>query len=478
MFGNRVTYTMSPGGVRRGLIWQSSTATPRKADPRNYLFDYRFNGTNVLPVARYQNSQIYPGTPVWWEWLPSFTEIREFSYNYPYRTAWTTDADGNNTPMIIASEYTAEMDIDAYFYPDIKELTELITTNGINYQQFYGNDSGSFKFYELMSGMTDSAGREYGAQMSCPFRIKGTMIYTDYYFDIYQAAGGAYNIIYPETIWDSFESRLAQIEYPAFGDFKGSSARGKGGYTYNFPFPSFETDSTPFTRELVTAAGEPNYDSNQYAWTKSRRILYTGLNNHYGLYISPAIYQTTGNSSLGDFGRYQWNAATPNDAILQHNLPGFDEVHLFMPFATGNDWIWPIRDEEGEIIRTEKHPGARPLYMETSGNYQTPGGVCMGTNIASRIAANQNNLGALRGSGIAQQAREMVPSVTIDAPDNQWIYGQFQPAFGLGTKMTVEISPAVASFRTRKQTTDDIRSGRFKYIGFKGIISFFEMPGE
>ena len=43
MFGNRVAYTQSPGGIRRGLIWQSSEDIPPEPymDPSNYIWDYR-----------------------------------------------------------------------------------------------------------------------------------------------------------------------------------------------------------------------------------------------------------------------------------------------------------------------------------------------------------------------------------------------------------------------------------------------------
>lgn len=90
MFGNRLVYTQSPGGIRRGLIWQSSDVVPGPTiDPRNYVWDFR-----VEPQ---------PGNVPWVDMGTQGVFKKSTSFSDPYLTSVTPIF---NDPNIVSGNNT------------------------------------------------------------------------------------------------------------------------------------------------------------------------------------------------------------------------------------------------------------------------------------------------------------------------------------------------------------------------------------
>ena len=289
MFGNAINYTWGPGGIRRGLIWQSSK-TGDKIDPRWHLFTpFRQAGAlssyyyaqnrdfelflGGFPVEEGSNNMGMMGNMLHFH---SPTEI-DCPY-FTYQTEVEPDAHGNNYYKTFGDQKCYYEDIDFYINPtmcnvgnpnseavlDFDAQYNMYTVGGDgNHYQITSKPTAYSKGYGLSSagecqdnftsdGVYKALKAERMTYPSCPMRIKCRVVYADYPFALSaNFTGGRAAALAMELPYDSitafFKDYLDQYTIPADDVFKGSGVSSQDhdeSYYRNFGMPVFSRNDT------------------------------------------------------------------------------------------------------------------------------------------------------------------------------------------------------------------------------------------
>lgn len=533
MFGNRMLYTWGPGGVRRGLIWQSSSAGASPEDPRFWCFTpYRTNGGNSdiydangnvlvsLPNGYNVENTNYHGVTGFK--IPINTPIQINVPQYIYVPTYDTDPNGNPFLSSFGDENSYYEDIDFYIDP------QMLTAGGQNRQpelEIQGRDTQYVKRhyvtlynnYQLTNGPSVKAygyiansigevleprpsGDSYAIGIwdilnrlrpsfpSCPMRIQMRVVYSDYAFAMSGAFSGgqsaADSLEFPFSLCNSYLTNILNgYNVPTDQYFNGSGIQSKlhGSFYQNFNVPTFQPISADRTETYALTSQTHKF----YRYTKG--ALYEGLNNDFQMYVSPVMYPGVYNiDGPGMVNDYTIHLPSVASGVNTQNFGKHASPYMLPP-----------------IIKT---PYLKDIIYYGSGNqtpeyYATRMGFTSGTitsnsdsnvNAATTFMTGEiNSFSALRTSILGAQGVSRIntldnPNFTYEdliqnlEPNRQrtdQITGYLQPVVNKGTKYTQEFEVITAKGDTTSRplgTSDGALSGRFKYIGLKGKISWYE----
>lgn len=528
MFNNRMLYTQSPGGVRRGLIWQSSNMDIRR-EGRNFIVDPYSITFGPLTIFDTNNNNKNLYTPSDTYVAPDDTIVRVQGIRPPYLHAQNISypdfpyitqidyKDGAPYFSFLADQYAFECEIDMYVYPDIiANFAGGSNHNPVSYQDFTyykssdsspvtlravhnssqlnRNQSGSsFGYVMKTSGNPDSNVNELTYPMcaspSLPMRIKGTLIYCDYPYAVASdnnssdtAARG--NIIDPIAPTQFFSNLLSQKAYPSLSLFDGSkiNSPNEGNYYALSSIPSFQMD------QRVRYDTTSSQTSNIQNWIMTKGTHYEGLNQDYQFFFSPICYpHSVYQGGLDSYCTISSAYGTHYDEtnFLRHENPVFMSPIMNLPRANR---VYSENIKEGPsqsaiTYSCSLHPHRRALQW-TSGNNQHSYGASFWNNSdfpfrPELVGSAVDPSSVLMPYGYSVGPLTVVNNILFNNTDVclQWSDESIlQPRFFRGNKYTVNVCPEIARhhFSARGRNT----SGRYKYCGFKGTVSFFEMPNN
>ena len=175
MFGNRIVNTKSPGGVRRGLIWQSGG----DGIPPYKNFWYNMGGGLT--------GNQKPGVG---KILPTIQHREDLSnpYPWPYHDTMGTDDQGNPLLVIYATSHAERIDIDYVYDPDYVQQNPRTVTGTSTPWYYEGYPNGGHKDGSLQKQYHDypTTGSTMLTSGGAVMRIKGSFIYANHYFSCHK----------------------------------------------------------------------------------------------------------------------------------------------------------------------------------------------------------------------------------------------------------------------------------------------------
>lgn len=548
MFGN----TQSPGGIRRGPIWQSSDMGNKERDLRYLIYsdgDYSniLYGISSGGVVYSMNSgglmmpDIASSAHGYQEIRPDVSDAQTFNYiNYPYHIHYDTTSDPDGMFMDeFAHEKSMVIDVDLYvdpymgsycnpngptiLVPTVTHHTDpLFSYDGwTNVLQFGSGEKFDAKVYsqlidgqsvqgyseQLTNAVDKRLQRDRAVIPCCPMRIKGKMVYSDYCFAMSAtkvasaaAARAAIAVDRPNGFQASiatefFEQKLA-TEMPSYDHqgFRGAGVQSppQGSIYQSFTLGGYQDHTSS---PLIDLTDNRNGNESTQRYHYCRGNVYGDNvegNSDITFYFSPCIYPMyyNGNHYAGlNQGDMSLTLATSHARELQikdardylfaaHADPGFLSPILQVPILTA------VNTEPGQsgdygawnrpYIRsrhvTEPNPTnnwSRALRMAPYGSGTDDATEATGLRNFD-ICAAHGIYRTGRGSGEPTYFRAGPSSVNLKIEK-----GIIQPEVNLGVKYLQDVDSACASYIAIAQTSGAF-SGRYKFIGFKGTISFFE----
>ena len=523
MFANKITYTQSPGGIRRGLIWQSSETRPARKEQRNFFispYTYTYGDFTELIGQENVKSIVFPSGAYTNEnneivrvqgFRPDLLNAQPVSsIVFPYATTVKTDPlTGQDYLAILASALVTTYDIDCYIYPSVykdtsfyhKSYGELYPGYEAPIEYYYkgrqlnkhGTISANY-YFEKTPGNIDSNSEELQKPRmitpSLPMRIKGTFLFCDYAYSLSNketgsraAARSAY--IDYETITQQLSAIFSNLPTPGQGDFLGASISS----------PEWGNFYTLDTIPAFTQASGVRYDdtsnaTNSRHWRMTQGVQYDGLNCDYQFFFSPIQYPHSLYDVGGDFYCILNGMTYDEHNFILHDTPMFMSPIMNLPRADYVNKQAPIKRSPDD--HTVSGFGSQHLYPHRRAMTFTPGTFNHGysnsfwqnngifkPDIATAIAPC-----ILRPYGMDYESRVSesvdVTSIPFNIGDHEGLRFNdtpvIQPGYTKNTKYTVNVSPQIASHDFIVTTNAGDCSGRYKYCGFKGTVSFFEMP--
>lgn len=513
-------YTQGPGGVRRGPIWQSSNLTPSRIDNRYHLFTpWREGSSSLFSEIEGNAINTKNGLPTAYAWggatgfkIPTNQPTLINCPYYIYIPSTAQDSHGDYFLTSFGDEMSYYEDIDIYLSPVIMKQGSntdfddpVIELNNqtytlTNYAQEITNAPKAFAkgYYtksqgEIFDEPTASAVKAFLesqriAYPSCPMRIQMRIVYSDYPFALSAAyTGGASSaraIEFPfESCKDYFTGILDQYVMPSDNDFNGSgiSSRNGGAYYDDFSFPAFQVESGARKSKYSSTTAQNKF----YRYTEG--ALYNGLQKSLQMYISPLMYPMVRNTDGGTNDNYDYYMLLPSYASDVNTNRFKAHAHPYMlPPVVSTPRISEIRYYSGVA-----DPRYNPITLKfASGNFTSNdnNSPFMATgDLAAFSFVQGSTLGAKGVSRSTSSSDYTTPTwphftnpqgITGNAIDH--ISGYMQPKIIKGQKYIQEFRVVCVKGDTHVYTgqsetsNNGAFSGRYKFLGFKGKISFFE----
>jgi len=526
MFSNKIAYTQSPGGIRRGLIWQSGGEV-KKTQTRNFIispYSLSFGSYSVLRNNGNQMtvpSDVYiadDNTTVGVQGIrPGYLNAEIPSFTFPYITQTAYDESTETEYLsILADAYVRKFDIDFYVYPDViqyfnsagnpvstvvetwykaSDLSPVTVTLYNNVKQINGDGSGSSTGYEMLTPGNPSSNNNIltypmMSSPSLPMRIKGTLLYADYPYafagENFSSRAQALNaMIAYDTITTQLSNILNGYSYPSDTNFNGSSINSphRGSYIDGFTaIPSFQM--TTGTRYDTTSSAT----SATQKWAMTKGIHYDGLNQDFQFFFSPIAYPfSTYNGGMDSYCIIGKSQGLNYDEIdfIQHENPVFMSPIMNLPRANRvfSENLKQTASSSSLSYTASLTPHIRPLEW-TTGTVTHSGTASFWNNTANpfnpQFVTYVGNDGVLMPYGLSYGSQKDIQSlISFEQQDSAQVWRDenvIQPIFNKGALYSVEVCPELAKHNYGVHTSTFQSSGRYKYAGFKGKVSFFEMP--
>lgn len=515
-------YTQGPGGIRRGLIWQSSNIGGKQYDSRNVIF---CDVVGLMPSSKVPGQGVLNMTPKIFANIPGGLDGHIFIPNDGTTDGTVTTQYLNQIPILQGAdlstlhEFTNQMypyidgvdaltdelsyyvDIDMYIdpatafvgYTNEPAERNTLDEHDISYKyynlwQFNQNQEGTNKgYYNTFPGesfpVPDSAISQYLerdrlALSPCAYRIKGRLWYSDYPYAMTSLPGDR---SFPFTNANDFIlSLMSQYNTPSDNDFIGSATKNNGstGFYDAYTIPRL-TDGYG-TRYRTGGSG-----SNLYYYM-DKGVVYSDANKMVEMFLSPILYPMVGSTQASHqvSGDYYCRIVTDPDYQAQYNTnlffkhasPGIISPCIKLPGVTKYD----ITQPDDAIVRpTYKY---QTFVLGTGWNYPAMSGMDSNTPTYLR----QSTLGACSTfsfSGSAAQYSfnftdllERNP-ISYSTLEDSTLTGWLQPKIEYHEKYIQDIDTAVSMCRTTSTSGGPSGtgfSGRYKFVGFKGKLSLFE----
>lgn len=526
MFSNKICYTQSPGGIRRGLIWQSSDVVPQQ-ETRNFIISpyslsygsynvLRSNGKNMtVPADTYVADD---NTTVGVQGIrPTYGNETIPTFTFPYITQVLTDpVTQQEYYNILADGYIRKFDIDLYVYPRVikafnssghpvdtvvetwyksSDLSPVLVTFYNNVKQINQDGSGSATGYELLTPGNPSSNEPMltypmMSSPSLPMRIKGTFLFVDYPYafagENFSSRAQALNaMIAYDTITTQLSTMLANEPYPSDSIFSGSKINSPHRGTYIDGFNAIPTFQMTSGTRYDTTSGAT---SSQQKWAMTKGVHYDGLNSDFQFFFSPIAYPFSvyqgGRDSYCIIGKDQGLNYDELD-FLKHEKPVFMSPIMNLPRANR---VFLERLKQSPSPGAGNYaasliPHVRPLEW-TSGSYSHSGTATFWNNTNNPFnpyfVTNVGNDGVLMPYGLGYGSqRDIQTMIRFEQQTGAQVWRDesvIQPIFNRNELYSVEVCPEIAKHNYGVHTSTFQSSGRYKYAGFKGKVSFFEMP--
>ena len=277
-----IAQTSGPGGIRRGLIWQSSNTSggsigwpdePVDGDTGSwYEMEFSGLGRNVLPESYRQSHDpnairrpiiipTYSGPVQILDRIPNGADGGPYK-PWPFKIVMGEDRNGNRGYACYAKESIQRIDVDFYYNPheywdnDQGVIRIRIPGGGFdeipvsmnayenrNYSNLVNDEiytSSVVRFFKDYFGEELQQYKTFGA---CPMHIVGSFVYVNDYFsmdsDFFHGTGAG--TIIPSTALpigyyvDQFDEYLSNLNIS--GNFSGASYDMPGGNMYDLDFP-------------------------------------------------------------------------------------------------------------------------------------------------------------------------------------------------------------------------------------------------
>lgn len=526
MFSNKIAYTQSPGGIRRGLIWQSSDMNARP-ETRNFIISpytlgfgaysvLRSNGKNMnVPADTYvaDDDRVIGVQGI----RPTYQNEQIPSFTFPYVTQVLTDpVTLQDYFNILADGYIRKFDIDLYVYPRVikafnsngnpvdivvetwyksSDLSPVFVNVYNNVKQINQDGSGSGTGYELLTPGNPASNEPMltypmMSSPSLPMRIKGTFLYVDYPYafagENFSSRAQALNaMIAYDTITTQLSNMLANEPMPSDSLFRGSKINSphRGTYISGFnAIPAFQMTSG--TRYDTTSSST----STQQKWAMTKGVHYEGLNQDFQFFFSPIVYPYSvyqgGMDSFCIIGKDKGLSYDELD-FLKHEKPVFMSPIMNLPRANRvfSERLKQTPDVDAGNYAASLIPHVRPLQW-TAGSFSHSGTASYWNNTANPFnpyfVINVGNDGVLMPYGLSYGSqRDIQTLIRFEQQTGAQFWRDesvIQPLFNKDELYSVEVCPELAKHNYGVHTNTFQSSGRYKYAGFKGKISFFEMP--
>lgn len=519
MFGNELLHYGGSGGVRRGPIWQSGNVLGRR-DERNFWHTISSIATGT---AYRDHCKMIPA-------VVSRSPIAN-PYPWPYATTIGTDpVTGDPFLMVVAYTHAEKIDIDFFYEPDLVAYPPVEDPElpGIfRYAQLYPNGVHKNNALELITSGYPKAGDSYKTTGGCVMRIKGSFIYVNNYFSCHKYSG-LHNVALPvATYTEYYDNMLTALSYPSDSDFHGSSFKAVPGLIHSMEMPTFEeVPDTQKTKCYINFwhSGSPVPDpqtTDPYdRYREARRYLHNDILRSddayfyepFQMYFGPMMDEPArpaNGSNFHDYMDYP-RTETATDLAKRAYLESVQEQPLLtVPFFNVPRYVWSrpfggpndplystiLYPQTGEYCGIEDNNVPSTLTMTIPGSDKSepwPGVAIASVGAASTLTENGlEPCGFYRNddyrvstpfppyyTGLPNRVDRtlIAPSIEIsgDSP-YAFEFNALTPVIRKGEKYLCNVSPSVAGYRTSTiSQTADMWSGRYKFLGFKGTISFFE----
>lgn len=534
MFGN----TWSPGGMRRGPIWISGNQSYKDErwvvfSPASFssIFGKTANGiVNAMPSGGLMNPDMgstYHGyQEIFLDRFDTVQHTTEFDCPlYPYETQQSQDSDGDYFTSTFADEKSLVMEIDMlidpYFgskcdqsgnilYPTKDETVDPIQmSNTLQFTNSLGQDNKIYSMRDHGQGehsLTNNTDKllNYGRIITppCPMRIRGFVVCSDYCFAMSSAIANKSEAIaaiagFPvDSLTQYFEDRL-MTEMPEYdhSPFYGANYTSppSGNYYQDWTLGNF-LDHAAAPRIDRTDNRNGNLTEQRYFYTKG--CLFgnnTEGNSDITFYFSPCLYPyyfSGGGSDLynGDImfrlktrKRDETTAWSAAKALYgKHADPGFLSPVLYVP-ALGRS---NAGTSDGGWYRPYVRRTAPGTNYVVNNNWPPTGGGSIHLQAFGSGMPNNNRhtFNICAAHGVYQDAYSpgygSVPFYFRfnNQSDKNYVVneGVIQPKVERGEKYLQDVTSVCANYQAGIYGNNGGFSGRYKFIGFRGTISFFE----
>lgn len=532
MFSNVIAYTGSPGGQRRGLIWQSGSGGSIK-DPRNFVqwnhsslmqSDYApadqikyYAADQTMHQSYVQGGTSYIGPPLVFGWKPNYIPMRPQyiigpsgmwqvppTYRPPYHTTYVDDGQGGTTLAIIADEDMFYADIDDYWIPHKNTLltpdplmSPLPGSSDMNFmgwpqqplaagaRQIFGDQSSLAGVYDTLDrslrvtidpAMQGRSSIYIGANSSAPFHIKGRAWYWDYYYTLFNEQGVTWGRLDPLLYIRYIDMLMQQYTPPTQLGGAVIGSRGRGDW-FSMPFPTFGSSVGEYEASSAGSTFD-EWDLMDKTWVGfrfTRGAYMAGSPYEAGLYVSPAIAPLTKDSDHAIYSK-----TAPQSWLLQHRPWMLDEVIIDLPYymnypntpgpLTQQPYYQPFSamDTQSSVVRYSTLRTDNPASRWYDGSYGS------GTNYGGK----GNGLVAMGiRKGTVGQIQTVTPAAyTRQKAIDSGLVGTLNPVWRKGDHLETPLNILVARYDITHRTS--YRSlpvaGRMQIAAFKGIIGFFD----
>lgn len=493
MFGNTFVNYGGPGGVRRGLIWQSGGRAQR--DYRGFWYN---TSTWTGAGGGYNN---------YWKMIPTVLSRSDISNPYPWPFSTTIGTDpttGDPFLTIVAFTKAEKIDIDFFYDPVIYDLP--IDPYYPDFKEEIFPD-GSVKHYGLSKEVLNypKAGSTYESRGGCVLRIKGSFIHVDNYFSCHRYSG-LQNVALPvKDMTDFYDNMLQDLSYPSPLDFGGCKYNIRQGTYYNMPMPEF--DEAPNTQQsriyynLTQSAPDLTGTDPYDVYAESRRTVYmdSGRSQDAQLYVPYQLFFSTAMDtcptdeySYRDYMDYP-RTETESDAKKRIYLAQHQQQPLFnVPFinfpryghtppASGKPFstiIYPLTGQYTIGNAAYGHMDYATLPATDISKAEQIGGLYQ-FSVYDNNDSNSIRCVNMYNSPYYTNFNDFLVDNVSERLTVQNIPGVtgniLQPSLIKGEKYLCNVSPSAATYRTNNIESNPLMwSGRYKFLGFKGTISFFE----
>ena len=463
--------------------------------------------------------------------LSGHTEFSVPSEYYKYETHINTasDPDGSFTD-ILADERSMVIDVDLYvspYYGYLCDTSGNILHPAITESTIAGQ---TYKTYKNILQLTNSLGinnrvpsiistgqgvssltnnvdkilcHDRALIPPCAMRIRGKMVYSDYCFAMARVASGdataskAAIADFPvDTITQYLEQKLND-EMPSYNHngFIGSSfsSPGSGNYYQDWTLGGYQDHTTFRCIRSDNSADKQATQHYHYCHGNVYGNTAEGVSD-FTFYFSPCIYPMyyqnpytgggTGDQRMTLANSHSQETTSRGEAralFIKHADPGFLSPRFCVPVitqatidpvpsgGTPDSWELPyIKTQHGEFKTNNWSQDY--TYLQS-----TPLSSGTGNRSINQLCICADN--GVRedsyGGGYYTQPHNIV--FNNPGPDfYNFSYGIIQPKVVAGTQYLQDVNPCCASYEAVSGTNGGF-SGRYKFVGFKGTISFFEM---
>lgn len=517
---SRVRYTQSPGGIRRGGIWQSSNINITPPDPRFHLFTpfrrasytpglysyiYLPDQTIQLPTG---GISILDGTEQGLNGfkLPITTRTGIQVPLYPYTTTIQKDADGNNFLASFADEMSYYADMDFYISPNMCIVGDpdedasleinssgafVIGGRGNHYQVTNGPYAYSKGYYlkhpgECRDSYTDNMHEFLDAMRisypSCPMRIQMRCVYSDYPFSLSAAFTGgqsaALAIEFPNSLTtDYLTGILDAYDISSITGWRGAAMNSKnhGHYYTDFAMPAFQKVTGTRTEKNSSASAAHKW----YRYTDG--AVYDGLLKEFQMYLTPLLYPATSRITTANrYADYELYLPSVASDVSTQLMQQHADPYMIPPEIITPDLNYVTYAEDGTPTPTwyNRHYLYSPGEYTGSSYYNNTPLYVRNSGLANDNYIRRSMMGA-HGVTVssATSAGPLPTSIHFNNLNGQkslveTIGAAVQPHIVKGQQYLQEFMVVVAKCDT--DVSGGALTGRYKYLGFKGVISFFE----